>query len=182
MFDQIQHVLGEFTKIDSKLQIQRPEVKVRDPATNTIAETVQSDVPDLLFAIGHLAPSDTTEKGASTLLRFRRGQPFKGEPALVWTIQGTKGEIKLVAQNGTTLHASAYLGPVTIQLYDFATDQAQEVSWAWAGWQEELPLLSRSVAEVYERFASSDGPSVAPFESAGARHKQLDDILAAFEN
>ncbi|CAI6094813.1 unnamed protein product [Clonostachys chloroleuca] len=182
LFDQIQHVLGDFTNIESHLQIQRPEVKLFDPASKNVVETVQSDVPDLIYAIATLPESESTQAGASALLRFRRGQTFKGDPALVWTIQGTKGEIRLTARDGTTLHASAYSGPVTIQVYDFATDTVEDVSWKWADWQEELPILARSVGEVYERFASENGSQLASFEEAGVRHKQLNKLLVAFDH
>jgi hypothetical protein len=116
------------------------------------------------------------------LLRFRRGQTFKGDPALVWTIQGTNGEIRLTAKDGTTLHASAYSGPVTIQVHDFATDTVEDVSWEWADWQEELPILARSVGEVYERFASGNGSVLASFDEAGVRHHQLNKLLDAFDH
>ncbi|CAH0057655.1 unnamed protein product [Clonostachys solani] len=182
LFDQIQHVLGDFTKIESHLQIQRPEVKIFDPASKRVVETVQSDVPDLVYAIATLPASENTQAGASALLRFRRGQTFKGDPALVWTIQGTKGEIRLTARDGTTLHASAYSGPVTIQVYDFATDTVEDAPWEWADWQEELPILARSVGEVYERFASGKGSVLASFEEAGVWHQQLNKLLDAFDH
>ncbi|KAH7166353.1 hypothetical protein EDB81DRAFT_712829 [Dactylonectria macrodidyma] len=177
LFDQVQYVLGELKGFRSRVQIQRPNVRVRDPATNKVIETVKSNVPDLVFATGTLSASPTSEDGASVLLRFRRGQPFSGEPALAWTINGEKGEIRLTAQDGTALHASAYSGPVKIEVHDFETNQVKEVQWGWEEWQEDLPVLSRSVGAAYERFAASDVEGLPSFGDALVRHQQLTGIL-----
>ncbi|CAM1508617.1 Fc.00g054650.m01.CDS01 [Cosmosporella sp. VM-42] len=180
LFDQVQHVLGELVDIRPHLQLQRPHVKIRDPATNEVTETVKSDVPDLILATASLAGSENTQDSASVLLRFRRGQPFKGEPALVWTINGEKGEIRLVNQGGTTLHAGGYSQPVTIDVHDFETDEVKSVPWEWQDWQNELPDVARSVGAVYERFAEGDDKNVPSFEDALVRHKQLNEILASW--
>lgn len=135
-----------------------------------------SNVPDLIITTATLE-SPQSQKGASTLYRFRRGQPFPGEPALVWSINGEKGEIRLVAQDGTTLHASAYSGPVTIELHDYATDKVQIVEWSWEKWQEELPIVARSVGQLYEDFA--EGKQVPSFKNALTRHEQLEALLSA---
>ncbi|KAH8654882.1 hypothetical protein BGZ61DRAFT_434870 [Ilyonectria robusta] len=177
LFDQVQYVLGELSDFKSHVQIQRPNVRIRDPATNKILETIKSDVPDLVFAVGTLSESTTSQDGASVLLRFRRGQPFNGEPALVWTINGEKGEIRLVAQDGTTLHANAYTGPVTIEIHDFETNQVETVEWSWEEWQEGLPVLARSVGAVYEIFADGGIESLPSFDDALLRHQQLTGIL-----
>ena len=181
MFDQVQHVLGELVDIQPHLQLQRPQVKLRDPATGEIVETVKSDVPDLIIATGSLHASETTQEGASVLLRFRRCQPFKGEPALVWTINGEKGEIRVVAQGGSTLHASAYSQPVTIEVHNFETDEVESVPWEWQDWQNGLPDVARSVGAVYEKFAEGDDKNVPSFEDALVRHRQLNEILASWD-
>ncbi|KAF7562914.1 hypothetical protein G7046_g1250 [Stylonectria norvegica] len=177
LFDQIQHVLGELKDLKGHVQLQRPDVKLRDPSTKKIVETVKSDVPDLIIATGSLAASETAQKDATVLYRFRRGQPFKGEPALVWTINGEKGEIRLVVQGGTTLHANAYGDAITLEVQDFATDEVEPVEWKWNDWQEELPGLSRSVAAVYDRYAEGHGKGLPSFEDAFVRHQQLGQIL-----
>ncbi|KAF7552336.1 hypothetical protein G7Z17_g4404 [Cylindrodendrum hubeiense] len=177
LFDQVQYVLGELSDFKGRVQIQRPNVRIRDPATNKVIETVKSDVPDLVFTVGTLSESATSQEGASVLLRFRRGQPFKGDPALVWTINGEKGEIRLIAQDGTALHASAYSGPVTIEVHDFATDEVETVQWGWKEWQEELPVLARSVGAVYESIADGDIKSLPSFDDALVRHQQLTGIV-----
>ncbi|KAK2599920.1 hypothetical protein QQS21_005303, partial [Conoideocrella luteorostrata] len=49
LFDFVQSAVGEIIteSIGSQLQLQRPQLRIRDPETKAIVETVQSDVPDL---------------------------------------------------------------------------------------------------------------------------------------
>ncbi|KAI9896305.1 hypothetical protein N3K66_008477 [Trichothecium roseum] len=197
LFDQVQYVLGDFTHIQSRLQLQRPDIKLRDPATGEITSTVRSDVPDLVFFTAGLSPSPSSSTtsssssstgsvpiapGASVLVRHRRGQPFPGQPALEWTINGEKGELRLISQNSTTIHAAAYAsGPVRLELHDHATGAVEEVPWEWAGWQEELGYAARSIGAVYEEFAKGEGVGVyAGFGDALRRHEQLEGMLDAW--
>lgn len=115
------------------------------------------------------------------LFRFRRGQPFLGEPPLSWTINGEKGEIRLQAFGGSSLHAGSYDAPVTIEIHDFATDQVQKIEWGWQSWQEELPVVGRSVGLLYERFADGVAEGQPTFETALVRHEQLAKVLAGWE-
>lgn len=177
VFDQIQFVLGNFRNPKAHLALQRPQLKIRDNQLDKIVETVKSDVPDLIIVSGSLSESDVASKDASLLTRFRRGQPFPGEPPLVWTINGEKGELRLTATGGTTLHASAYSAPVTIEVHDFEKDQVSEVKWDWEDWQAELPMVSRSIGKIYERLADGNNAGVASFEDALVRHQQLEGFL-----
>jgi hypothetical protein len=180
VFDQIQHVLGELQDIQSRLQLQRPKVLLRDPSTKEVIETVTSNVPDLVVVDGTLAASQTTAEGASVLYRFRRGQPFLGEPALSWTINGEKGEIRLQAFGGSSLHANSYSAPVTIDIHDFASDKVQKIEWSWQSWQEELPVTARSVGVLYENFADGVVEGTPSFETALVRHEQITSVLASW--
>lgn len=186
VFDYVQSVVGEATKLHSQLQLQRPEMKLRDPSTNTIVKTVTSDVPDLITVTGSLSGSDGTQDGASLLVRFRRGQQFKGEPALTWHINCEKGEVRLTAPGGTSLHANSYSDPVTIEVHDFDTDEIRSVHWEWPRWEEELdlPIVGRSVAKLYDAFhaeAVEGGPRTYPnFTDAIGRHEQLARLLGSW--
>lgn len=180
MFDQIQHVLGDFVDLQAHLHLQRPVVKIKDPESGKILEEVRSNVPDLIVAVGTLAASPTTQPDANVLYRFRRGQSFAGEPDLVWTISGEKGEIRLVASGGTTLHANAYSEPVTIEIDDYETGKVVNVEWKWTEWQEELPIIARSVGALYEKFA--EGSHVPSFADALARHEQLNRMLSTWNS
>lgn len=146
-----------------------------------------SDVPDLIIVTGSLSDSEITQEGASLQVRFRRGQRFKGEPALTWHINGELGELRLTAPGGTSLHASSYSEPVVIEIHDFATDEVRIVDWEWPSWQEEdnLPIVSRSVARLYEAFYEDmreGGTQEYPgFSAALKRHEQLHSILSGWE-
>ncbi|MCJ1390860.1 hypothetical protein MMC18_003721 [Xylographa bjoerkii] len=178
VMDSVQFVIGDFTDIQSTLQIQRPDVQIQNPATKAIIETVKSDVPDLVIVTGTLKESRISQEGATLLIRFRRGQPFPGEPPLVWTINGEKGEIRLLSPGGTALQATANTKPVVLEVHDFETDSIQQVEWDWADWQKELPMAAMNVGGLYEAFADGDPSQYPTFEDALKRHEQLDSILA----
>ncbi|KAL7796752.1 hypothetical protein V8C37DRAFT_371351 [Trichoderma ceciliae] len=181
LFDQVQHVVGDLQDIKSHLQLQRPNVLLRNPSTKEVVETVKSNVPDLIIINGTLAASQIAAEGANVLFRFRRGQPFLGEPALSWTINGEKGEIRLQAFGGSSLHANSYTTPVTIEVHDFASDQVQTFEWSWQSWQEELPIVGRSVGVLYDKFSNGIVQGVPSFETALLRHEQLASVLAGWD-
>lgn len=187
MLDYVQSVLGEATGLQALLQLQRPNVKLRD-GSGKITDTVVSDVPDLITVTGSLRESIVAQEGASLQVRFRRGQAFKGEPDLTLHINCEKGEIRLTAPSGTSLHANAYAEPVVIEVHDFTTDEVRTVDWAWPKWQEEddLPIVSRSVARLYEAFYEhkTEGAArkYANFADAVKRHEQLHSILSGWNS
>jgi predicted dehydrogenase len=187
VFDQYQYILGDITNFKSRLHNQRPNIRVRDPSTNEITGTATSNVPDIIFATGTLPESPTAQKDASVLIRFRRGQPFPGDPHLNITINGEKGEIRLRTFGGTALHAaSAYSDPtiakpVVIEVHDFEKDAVEEVEWKWEQWQEEIPVIGRSVAAVYDRFADGGEEGLVSFDDALFRHEQLEGLLKEWD-
>lgn len=174
MFDNIQHVLGEVTDPKHASHLRIPEVSIRD-ASGTITETVKSNVPDLVVISGALPGSPHVSRGANLTLRFRRGEPFKSEPGLVWTIEGDKGELRLIAPSGPAINAMAYAEPVTIEVHDYATNEVKPVEWSWYDWQEELPIASRNIGALYEVFA--DGGEYPTFQDAVKRHEQIEQFL-----
>ncbi|KAL0936226.1 oxidoreductase family protein [Colletotrichum truncatum] len=177
LFDQIQYILGDVSNLKSHTQIQRPNVKIRDPQTKEITETVKSNVPDLVITTGTLPASDITAENATLLVRFRKGQPFKGEAPLVWTINGEKGEIRLTSDVSTSLQASAQVQDIRIEVHDFESDEVETVEWGWEDWEAELPPLARSIGAAYEAFA--EGKEVPTFEDALKRHEQIESILSS---
>lgn len=181
MFDQVQHVLGDLQGLESHLQLQRPNVLLRNPSTKEVVETVKSNVPDLIIINGTLAASQVAADGANVLFRFRRGQPFPGDPALSWTINGEKGEIRLQAFGGSSLHANSYTAPLTIEVHDFASDQVQKIDWSWQSWQEDLAIVGRSVGVLYDKFADGVVEGAPSFETALVRHEQIASALAGWD-
>ncbi|KAF2641562.1 NAD(P)-binding protein [Massarina eburnea CBS 473.64] len=155
--DYIHEVLGEFKTFDSKMQIQRPTLKVLGVDwTQTSGDvkqigTIESTTPDLLSIHGPLEGSALVVDGALLTFTFRVGPPFKGQPALTWTINGTKGELMITIE-GQYLHSHTIDG-ILIKYHDHVTDEVKELEWDWAEWQKELPVRSRIVSELYERYA-----------------------------
>lgn len=179
MFDFVQSALGEIQDIQSQLQLQRPEVAVRDPVTKETVEVVQSNVPDLFFVTGRLSESESVVSGASLHFRYRRGQTFKGEAPFVWTINGEKGEIRLVAQGGPAIQAMGHEQHLDIEVYDFASDEVKSVPWKW-GRDDGLPVIARNIGALYEAYASGDDSQHPTFEHGAKRHQQLDAMLEKF--
>jgi predicted dehydrogenase len=182
VLDFVLSVTGELVpdSVHAKTQLQRPEVRIRDPKTKEFVDRVTSDVPDLLSVHGALAASDLAVEGATLQFSFRRGQPFPGQPALVWTINCERGEIRLVSQDGISLQASGG-EKVTIQVHHFDTDEVEDVPWAWNERQSELPLLARAVSECLYAFAEGkeEGDGWTGLESAAARARLIEQFLSA---
>ncbi|KAJ7085885.1 hypothetical protein C8R44DRAFT_821312 [Mycena epipterygia] len=179
LWDQIQFVHGDATAIKSRLHLQFPDVKVRDPETNTIVKTVKSDVPDLIIVTSPLQESAVAQKDATLLVRFRRGQPSFDEPALAWSIIGEKGEIRLTSPGSTQL-AFAHTESIRLEVKDFASNKVEQIGWEWEAWQEDLPLPARSVGALYEAFTERDERKYPTFEDALKRHEQLEGMLSAW--
>ncbi|KAF2832572.1 NAD(P)-binding protein [Ophiobolus disseminans] len=182
VFDTVLSVLGELDleSIHGRTQLQRPEIRIRNPSTNKIVGSMTSDVPDLLSFHGALVPSQLSAPDATLSFYFRRGQPFPGTPSLTWTINCERGEIRLVSPSGIALQASAYESPVTIQVHRFDTNEVEEVEWGWSERQEELPLLARSVSECLYAFADgkAEGDGWTGIESAAVRARLIEKFLS----
>ncbi|CAK5273694.1 unnamed protein product [Mycena citricolor] len=178
-FDLIQTVLGEATEIKSQPQLQRPINTVRDPATDTVTDNIKSDVPDLFIVTARLTESPTVVRDASLLFRFRRSPPFPGEPALVWSIAGEKGEIRVTNQAFSMLHMVS--AGIVVEVHDFETDKVEKVEFdleeSWPG-DATAPLPSKIVALLYDRFATEG--QYPTWEDAVKRHEQMDDFAAGW--
>jgi predicted dehydrogenase len=176
--DSVQFAIGDFTNIQSTLQLQRPDVPIENRRTKEVIDTVRSDVPDLVIATGTLGASPIAQEGAVLYFRLRRGQSFLDEAPLIWTINGERGEIRLSSPGGTALQATAYTKPVVIEVHDHATDQVEKIEWDWADWQKKIALVGRNTGALYENFA--DGNAYPTFEDALKRHEQLEEIMAGW--
>ena len=179
VFDWVQNVLGDVHNIQSRLQLQRPKIKVLDPYFGRSTNTIQSDVPDVIYVTGTLPGSEHIVKDATIHMRFRRAPAFLGEPALVWTILGEKGEIRLTAAYDTMLQVSQ-LGDVTIEIDDHEKREIERVDFKWDAFSE-LPLLSRSYGSLYEAYATGAVGKYADFDHGLKRHTQLDGLFASWD-
>lgn len=184
-FDLVQSVLGEAVSVKGHFQLQRPEGKVFNPVTKEpLGPPVKSDVPDLIIATATLPESAVVQRDATLLFRFRRGQPFPGDPQFVWTINGEKGEIRITSQDAAALSVLAGgARKPTIEIHDFESNEVDKsVDWGYPEWQEELdlPMPARNVGSIYEAFASGTGQGYPTFEDALRRHEQLEGMLGGW--
>ncbi len=178
-FDWVQNVLGDVHHIQSRLQLQRPKIRVLDSFIGRSIDTIESDVPDLIYVTGTLPGSEHILKDATFHMRYRGAPPFSGEPSLVWTILGEKGEIRLTAAFDAMLQVSQ-LGDVTIEIDDYEKREIERVNLKWDAFSE-LPHLSRSYASLYEAYATGAVGKYANFDHALKRHVQLDGLLANWD-
>ncbi|EMD86489.1 hypothetical protein COCHEDRAFT_1198386 [Bipolaris maydis C5] len=132
-------------RIHSKSQIQRPTLGIPDAETKKVTHHVTSNVPDLLSLHATLAPSAQAIQNATLTLFYRNGPAFPGDPALTWTINCEKGEIKLVSPTSPFFQFSDSDAPVTIQVHDFASGEVRDVVCEWGEEQTEVPVLARDV-------------------------------------
>lgn len=193
MIDYIHSVLGEFSSFQSHAQIQRPKISVLSTSfgskdSTAFTKTVKSDVPDVLSIHGTLNASSLVAEGAMLSATFRTGPSFPGSPAFVWTIAGTKGEIRVISPAGPYLMSDSYGSiekpeRITIEVHDFAKDAVEIVPWDWNELQKDLSMVrGRLVADVYERFAVNGKDGAWPrFEEAVVRREELEGIFRNFD-
>ncbi|KAF2635763.1 putative oxidoreductase [Massarina eburnea CBS 473.64] len=176
MFDFVLSALGDLdlSTVSTKLQLQRPDIRIRNRSTNEIVDQIRSDVPDLLSLHGTLASSQATLS-----VGFRRGQPFPGTPSFVWTINCEKGEIRVVSPAALSLESGDVKNPVTIHVHWFADDIVEEVKWEWNEEQQKLPLMARSVMRCLTSIADgkAEGDGWVGLEDAAKRAKMVDGFL-----
>ncbi|KAI9148777.1 Galactose/lactose metabolism regulatory protein GAL80 [Paramyrothecium foliicola] len=175
LWDQIQSIIGEVQDPVTHLQTQYPRIDLRNEKMH-IVDTVTSDVPDLIVVTGSLRPSQVAVPGATLAGSFRVGKPLDDEHSLTWSIYGESGVIRLTA-GSTLLQARGYKNPVILKIHDYASNKTETVDWNWNEWQQELPLLARSVGSLYEVFSCKEKhPYLPTFEDAVGRHDQLEQM------
>ncbi|KAI1770041.1 NAD(P)-binding protein [Hypoxylon cercidicola] len=177
--DYVHDVVGDFAWFQSRMQIQRPVVKITDGDSQP--RQMQTDVPDFLAIHGKLAGGKANIAEDATLsFTYRTGKQFKGTPGFIWTI------------NGAYVHSDSYKDPIEIQIHDHDTDEVIRVEWDWQDWQKDPPYRSRIVAELYERFAHwwengkpaddlPEGEYWPRLHDAVARMKELDTVFKQYD-
>jgi predicted dehydrogenase len=177
----IQEAVGQAVDVHGHFQLQRPVVTIRNWKTGEIEETTTSDVPDLITTVGTIQTSPTVQEGAQIAFRLRRGPAFPGEPLFEWAINGEKGEIRLLSQDGTAIQAM-HAENVRIEVHDHAAGKVEPVDWLWAPWQKDLPEINaRNIGALYEAFAEGKERGYPTLKDALARHQQLDDIISSWK-
>ncbi|KAH6843443.1 hypothetical protein B0I37DRAFT_393645 [Chaetomium sp. MPI-CAGE-AT-0009] len=176
--------IGELASAKGDFHLQRPDVPILD-ATRKVIRTVRSEVPDLVSVAGRWDESAVTQQNATLHFRFRRGQPFPGDPALHWTINGEKGEIRIISPKTAFLQLGDETVPRVIEIHNFETNEVDKVEWGWEKWQDDLPYAARAIGALYEGFAEVKSAGVKEnyptFDVAVKRHELLENLLAEWK-
>ncbi|KAK3350341.1 hypothetical protein B0T25DRAFT_263861 [Lasiosphaeria hispida] len=185
--DVVQSVVGDWVSEPVRsettrghFQLQRPSIRIRGP-DGTFVKRIAATVPDLINVVGPVEGPEYVEQGATLSFRLRRGQQFPGDPALVWSINGEKGEIRVMSPAAVmSIQVGNDANPPVIEVHDFETDTVDRIEWEWADWQKTLPSPARNIGQLYEEYAEGlKGGKVryATFADALARHEQLERFL-----
>ncbi|KAI9928365.1 hypothetical protein MW887_002403 [Aspergillus wentii] len=183
LIDYVQSVVGDIIPGTDHvhLQLQRPDIRIREPKTGEITETIRSNVPDLLSLHGTLPESPYTALNATLTAYFNRGQPYPNDPSLTWTLNCEHGTIRLTAPAGIALQAHAYAEPVTISVYRFETGEVEDVQWGWDEAQLEVSVPARSVLRSLVNLAEGREDGYVSLEDAVGRARQIGGWLDSFE-
>jgi predicted dehydrogenase len=115
--------------------------------------------------------SGILESGAqSSAIVFGAG-PLKGEPGLVWRIEGEKGVVEV---RGETAFAVSMSGDVKIRLHDFASGEVKDIEFV-----EDRPGPPGNIGRLYDAFA--EGQSYPDWKWALRRHAWVDALLRSQE-
>lgn len=106
---------------------------------------------------------------------MRGGKPFKDTPAIVWKIEGEKGQITITAP---AIALSFGHAGAEIKVYDLASDSVEVVELPEDD-KADLPIMARNPARALEAFAR--GEKVPDFEDALVRHRLLDALYRSSE-
>jgi predicted dehydrogenase len=182
--DTLLSVVGDVdpATVQAKTQIQRPEIRIRDPATNEIVDTVSSDVPDYLSFNARLKPSPHTVDDATLSFIFRRGQTFPGTPSVTWALNFQYGEIRVQSLASGFFDADrSDEKKVTAQIHHHENDNIEDIEWAWSAEQSALPLMSRPVSSTLYAFADGRdaGDGWVSIEDAAKRAVLIEKLLNA---
>ncbi|KAH8916536.1 NAD(P)-binding protein [Atractiella rhizophila] len=158
IFDTFCATLGEWEKHTSIVKSTRPSFR-RSETKDTAPKTV----PDHVFVQGIL------KTGVLASFTYSGADIAPGAPALIWRIQGEKGEIEFTSPN-TAMVAMVSNATVRIIRDRKAVDVVVD------GGSVGLSPFATHVGAEYEDYASG-GENVASFEVALARHKLLREII-----
>lgn len=138
-------------------------------SSGKVLRTEKSDVPDRVHVEGSLDSHD----GAPISIALRQGKPFKNTPALVWSILGEKGEVRLEALEQSGFQA--FDVTVTIAVENAETGEVETVKWEDGMQERGYKGSAKNIGTLYELFARGKEGSWATFEDALEWHRFLEE-------
>jgi predicted dehydrogenase len=153
LYDSVSYTLGEMQSVSATLSTQQKDVAVKGKDGSTV-KTIERTTAD------HVTVSGLLESGAhSSAVVVGRG-PVKGEPSLVWQIEGEKGVIDIRSDNAFAVSMSA---EIKVRLQDNASGEVKDIEFT-----EDQPGPPGNIGRLYEAFA--DGKSYPDWKWAVKRH------------
>lgn len=157
LYDSVSYTLGELRDVSATLSTQQTDVAVKS-ADGTTLRNIQRTTAD------HVTMSGRFLNGAHSSAVVHGRGPMKGEPALVWRIEGDKGILEL---RGEIAFAVSMSGDMTIRLQEYSTDTVQDIEFT-----EDRPGPPGNIGRLYEAFA--DGKHYPDWKWAVKRHAWVD--------
>ncbi|KAI7235268.1 NAD(P)-binding protein [Hortaea werneckii] len=153
MYDSMSYTLGELQTVSATLSTQQADVAVRCKQGKTVG-TIKRTTAD------HVSISGLLEDGGHMSAVVHGRGPIKGEPALVWQIEGVKGVLEVRSDSAFAVSMS---GEMQIRLHDNASGDVKDIEFT-----EDHPGPPGNIGRLYEAFA--DGRSYPDWKWAVKRH------------
>ncbi|KAF7966290.1 hypothetical protein HWV62_39237 [Athelia sp. TMB] len=147
----VTQVLGEVASHRSLLVNQYPEVSIVDPKTREVLEKRPNDVPNQIVFNAILKSGAVLTQKLHSSASIPPGGKDQGQPpGLDWRIFGSKGEIRITANETWALNTGngdakveVWKDDGTVVVVDIGVDEF-----------EDLPAPARNIGRVYEAFAA----------------------------
>jgi predicted dehydrogenase len=157
LYDGVSYALGELQNVSATLSTQQTDVAVKGKDDETV-RTIKRTTAD------HITMSGLLADGAHSSATVQGRGPVKGEPALVWQIEGDKGVLEIRSNNAFGISMS---GDVKIRLHENASGNVKDVEFT-----EDQPGPPGNIGRLYEAFA--DGKPYPDWKWAVKRHAWVD--------
>ena len=166
LYDSVSYVLGELGSVSATLSTQHPDVVVKSK-DGDVVKTIQRTTADHVTMAGRLAAG-----GAHSSAVVHGSGPLKGEPALLWRIEGEKGVVEV---RGESAFAVSMSGDVKIRLQRFAGGDLEKIDFV-----EDRPGPPGNIGRLYDAFA--EGLHYPDWKWAVKRHAWVDALYKSDES
>ncbi|KAL1892594.1 hypothetical protein Sste5346_006879 [Sporothrix stenoceras] len=193
LLDSVESTIGNFIPgtVQSHTQLQSPDIKIIDPASKEVVETVRSNVPDLLSINGFVKSVRTNNEPATLSVHYQRGFRLPGTPDLEWTLTGTKGKIRVTEMDGSSFESDPGPSGLNITLWTFADNKVEDVEWKYSDLQHEVNPRARTTQTLLYAYADAKrcvtkddirkSPEWPSLKSGAARAAEVEEWLSSFK-
>lgn len=171
--DAVQYALGGLDEVSARLSTRWPDVKLTK-GDGSVERTIKRETPDHVLLHATISGS-----GAPLSLTIRHGQTSPNAPNLIWSIMGTKGEIRVTSASALNLG----LPTEKIEVLNFEKNAMEVVEAPYADKVKDFMMFANNVGTMYELYANggSADQGLVDFEQAVAVHRIIDAIEKSSE-